>query len=530
MHKIVIVDDEPSIRQGLAELLDWASLGYRIAGSAASGKEALLLFECIRPDLMIVDIRMPGMDGMELIRELKSRDPGIRIIVLSGYADFNYAREAIALGVDHYLLKPVDEDELSEILAVIKQALDGRAAERGREGRAERALRGERLGSLLSGAPADAATWEAELSYWGAAGDGYRVFLFEIESMAADGETSLAERQIGDRLAASYEKAFGIVFRTGAAIGLLLAERELRDSSRRRLMTMLTDWAEPLGCRVLAASGDGVGRAADIPRSYATARLRSQLRFFYDGADFIGDETVGRLPAPSAGPFDPELLTPLSERLYLAVSSGNASRTGPLLAEIGDLMLSAGVGESALKARFVQLLARLLEKLSERLPGARVASGIQEARLLEILGARGYDAMLGQIAGLLADVMRQVDDGGGEGQIRRLTQLIDSHFKDNLKLEKLAEAFNYNSAYLGKLFRAVTGESFNTYLDKVRIAKAKQLLQAGLKVYEVADQVGYANPDYFHGKFRKYEGVSPTAYRNRCLSSWSDTNDDGYGS
>lgn len=518
MYKIVLVDDEPSIREGLAELLDWESLGYCISGSAASGKEALSLNARIRPDLMIVDIRMPGMDGMELIRELKKEEADVRVLVLSGYADFNYARQAIALGVDNYMLKPVDEDELADNLRAIKRTLDEREAKREAEIRTVEARLSERLEAILSEAPASDATWAAEIASWAGEDAGFRVVLIDV---AADGEGAApARRQIAERLKGMYEKTgSGLVFDAGASIGLLLADSLLRDSARRRLTTALRDWAALAGCRVFASAGDGVRDAAGIPVSLAAAKLRARQRFFYDGADFIDDETACRLPSRPASSLDPEALFRQAERLYLAVCSGSEARVGPLVEEIGDLMLAAGEGENSLKARFVQLLTRLLEKLSVHRPGAGSVPALLESKLLAIHRASGYRTMLDQISALLGEAIRLTDDGGGERQIRKMLQLIDTHYKDNLKLEKLAEAFNYNSAYLGKLFKSVTGDSFNAYLDKVRIAKAKQLLQAGHKVYEAAEQVGYPNPDYFHGKFRKYEGLSPGAYRSRFGSS-----------
>ena len=96
-----------------------------------------------------------------------------------------------------------------------------------------------------------------------------------------------------------------------------------------------------------------------------------------------------------------------------------------------------------------------------------------------------------------------------------MIDLINRNYFENLKLETLADVFNYNSAYLGKLFKNVTGEYFNTYVDKVRIEKAKQLLDQGMKVYQVAEKVGYTNVDYFHSKFRKYVGTSPSAHRKK---------------
>ena len=112
MYRVIIVDDEPVIRRGLRETIEWDALGLEVAGEAADGAEALKLIREIRPEILITDIRMPEMDGLELIREVKKLDFSIKITILSGYSDYDYLKAAIRLGVDNYLLKPIDNDEL----------------------------------------------------------------------------------------------------------------------------------------------------------------------------------------------------------------------------------------------------------------------------------------------------------------------------------------------------------------------------------------------------------------------------------
>ena len=112
MYRVIIVDDEPVIRRGLRETIEWDALGLEVAGEAADGAEALKLIREIRPEILITDIRMPEMDGIELIREVKKLELNIKITILSGYSDYDYLKAAIRLGVDNYLLKPIDNDEL----------------------------------------------------------------------------------------------------------------------------------------------------------------------------------------------------------------------------------------------------------------------------------------------------------------------------------------------------------------------------------------------------------------------------------
>lgn len=131
MYSVLIVDDELSIREGLVTLLDWESLGYRVVDTAANAIEARYKVELYSPDLMIIDIRMPGKDGLELIRELREDDEAdMHIIILSGYADFSYAKRALSYGIDNYLLKPVDEDELQQYLSSLSDVLNARTIDR----------------------------------------------------------------------------------------------------------------------------------------------------------------------------------------------------------------------------------------------------------------------------------------------------------------------------------------------------------------------------------------------------------------
>jgi two-component system response regulator YesN len=121
--------------------------------------------------------------------------------------------------------------------------------------------------------------------------------------------------------------------------------------------------------------------------------------------------------------------------------------------------------------------------------------------------------MLDEVKTRLTDLTAKLGGTDGSGTMKLVTDFIERHFSEQLRLETLADLFNYNSGYLGKLFKSHTGETFNTYLDKVRIEQAIKLLREGHKVHQVAERVGYANVDYFHAKFKKYKGVSPSSFK-----------------
>jgi two-component system response regulator YesN len=184
---------------------------------------------------------------------------------------------------------------------------------------------------------------------------------------------------------------------------------------------------------------------------------------------------------------------------------------------MGAGWLVAGASEQELKAGFVASMSAAISRLSLKRPELREQLQTLNARTASLYGEYRYGQLLERLFLIGKDISNRLseDDGGPDKQVRKMIELIHRNSSDSLKLEALAEALGYSSSYLGKLFKSATGENFNTYLDKVRIGKAKELLRQGKKVYEVAERVGYTNVDYFHAKFRKYVGSSPISFRKK---------------
>ncbi|WP_164820193.1 response regulator, partial [Paenibacillus pasadenensis] len=190
MFKLLIVDDEPAIREGLQTLVDWERHGFRVAGLGVDGEDGLRLFRELEPDLVVVDIRMPKRSGLELVEEIRRSDRACRVLVLSGHADFAYAQQAIRLGIEGYLLKPVDEEELEAYAERISQSLREERRETG--GGADGPDREAALLALLDGS-ADAPD-EAEAADLAGGPGPWRVLLVEPPEGDAAGAERLRER------------------------------------------------------------------------------------------------------------------------------------------------------------------------------------------------------------------------------------------------------------------------------------------------------------------------------------------------
>lgn len=510
MYKVLLVDDEPRIREGLATLIEWEELGFVVADTAANGIEALDKAARIAPDLLIADIRMPEMNGLELVKALRERGADLHVLILSGYADFEYAKQAMTMRIDGYLLKPVDEDELIDYLRGLRKELDAEYEARRLDGRtrepdSEAAI----LATLAAGDEGGEAPAPPR-----AARDWTTSQIVLVKPYEPTDRETMAFARIKRRLAEKFEgDGRGLVFSIEPYIGLLLKDgMEGERDSRARYEEIRAACAEQ-GCDFAAASGTVVAGWQAIRDSYEDALQVMKHRFFLESGWIVPVSAVSSLGQKSRAEAEPFDGSAAAAKLALALGAAGPERLTELAKETEAALIASGAGEAEFKSEFVQLMAGVLDKLSVSHP--ELPSREFRARLLELYNENRIADFTAKISGMLTDLADSLDSAPADKQIAKMIDLIQRNYRDNLKLEKLGELFNYNSAYLGKLFKSATGESFNTYLDKIRIDRAKALLEQGMKVYQVAEQVGYASVDYFHSKFRKYEGVSPSAYKKK---------------
>lgn len=504
MYKVLIVDDERLIREGLQTLIDWEAHGFRVAGAADDGSDALDKLPRLQPDVIIVDIRMPGMDGLNMMRVIQEREiKPPHFIILSGHAEFQYAREALRLKADSYLLKPVDEEELIANLAKLRAVLD---QERQEPPSPWKRTREQIIAAVLSGEGDAISDFEAEKAGFG--WSGYELILVRPQSrseidptIAAGWKTKLAEAFDADGTGAvlSLDAHAGIVLKDGV--------------SHSKALSKIEKAAEEWGISFTAVSGGRTGSFRELGQSFQRALELMEHRFFYEGGR-IYDRRPEEGPGTAASGGDPELQA-IQGKLFLALDLGDGEKAAAVIRDAGAAMSAAGWSEHSIKTGFARMMGGAIAQLSRSRPEMEAKSRVWTAELFDMHGEFRFSGLLDRLAGMAHAIAGELSSGGSGQLIRRMTDLIRRRYSENLKLEMLAEILNYNSSYLGKLFKNATGEHFHTYLDKVRIEKAKELLEQGMKVYQVAEQVGYSNVDYFHAKFRKYVGISPSAYRKK---------------
>lgn len=541
MYKAMIVDDEPAIREGLSSIIDWGDCGFRIVDTAGNGREALEKFGEHRPELVIVDIRMPGMSGLEVIRSIREKNgEPFHFLILSGYADFDYARQAMGFGVDGYLLKPVDEEEMSTELKRVRQSIEDEK-EDGKWGRQPSHER-HWIEALLFPVHGEQARNAAESSdslhraskqaqYQNSDGKreqpplpaldwrSYQVILLDLRIPDWDRQArqSAAKQRLTE---ICREQGRGIVFEAGIYMGLLLPTMLQTEEDAVQLLATWQLELKPWATEIYVAAGDPVATLNDIPRSFEQA-LRLLERTFLFRAERVmlsGDlHELETVETEWSGASDSASVDPLryAEKLYYALDMANGKAATRVIKEMEVQFPRVYRTESAIKAAFAQTFTLALNKYATGQDHSRT---VLEEHSSWITNVYAYSTLGELVDHSLEHVLQwigQTDTGGKDIIMKQMINFIHSHYDENLRLELLADMFNYNSGYLGKLFKSHTGEAFNAYLDKVRIERARELLAQGIKVHQVAERVGYANADYFHSKFKKYAGMSPSSYRNR---------------
>ncbi len=506
MYRVLIVDDEPMIRAGLQTLIDWERYGFQVVGDAMNGREAMSKYAELGPHLMIIDIRMPVMDGLQVIEEIRKTDAVCRFLILTGYADFDYAKRAIIGQVDGYVLKPVDEDEIVTELMRINKYLQKqeKISQIGMKSEAQR--REECIQALLAADGDQLSKPDDVEALIGASNGGYQVLLLQLaQSQRADSRIYAVIQQ---RLIDLFEtnKRRGIVFAANPYFGVLLTEPVVNEGARSRIYSEIK---AALPDHIFhGAIGRVVKQIKEVSNSFGEAANLLTNHFLFDD-ELIAQHDVIQV---SEHPATLDIVS-LAEKLYYAMDMGNKESLEHWLQLAGTKLIAYDSSEHGLKTNYAQLISMVLNKLAGL--NDKTYTIVQNAMpiIVQIYEQPNLSAIQNRIRQQLCDLTNQISVSSNEPLLKQIMDFVERHYAENLKLDTLAELFNYTSGYLGKIFKNYTGAHFHTYLDQIRIQKAIELLGEGHKVHQVAQRVGYANADYFHSKFKKYVGESPSSYK-----------------
>lgn len=513
MYSVLIADDEPNILTGLKYIIDWGAYGFKIEYEATNGLDALDLILNKMPNLVMLDVKMPKMSGIDIVKTARKAGYKGRIIILSGYTDFEFTQAAVEFNVDYYFAKPVDEDDLAD--AVKKIASQFRRQDRLSD--TYNCYREKAKGIILKDILLNRADFtEIDLDDINLNSDVYQVVIYEQYSHNDKKLTFKFSDLLN--LANQKSRSYDTITIDDNEIILLKGPYTLHKFkeflSRYDDIDMRPEKDSPLDS-LFIAYGSEVFDIRDVHKSYEEAQQLLKRRFFCSP----DQHTIGSSELPSKSQSDnmkvtPALLKNYCESFVNVLQTGKKNQIKPLLDNLHKDLFYSTYDVGRIKLFLTDLFLSVKEKIAHLYQNTDL-SFMKNADIIDFISKKYY---LYEIMTYFQDqfetILNAIGNPSSDDVIENVIIYIRHNYMHDIKLENLAPMFGYNSSYLGKIFTKKMKITFNSFVDNVRIDKAKSLLErSNLKVYEIADRVGYHNVDYFHTKFKRYVNMSPAEYR-----------------
>lgn len=395
MYKVLLVDDEPVIRDGLRVIVDWTAIGFEVVAAVCDGEQALAWLDVNEADLLVTDVKMPKVNGIELVGELRKTNSHLRVIVISGYDEFEYVRAMTPLGIENYLLKPINETEFECTLQNIAGKLLREKRSKAMVELDENLIRQNIINRWLYG---------------------------------TIGEQELSDRALFLGFDLDGAPYCPVMFRFPK--DAVPVSRQISNDIFKTCQHILNDW----------------------PLCYCAQNYDGETLALFSGWNETAMILLARCVKTVGSTYDMDLLVAVGQHVELYWQ----------------------VAQSFQVAR-------------------------KQAVLLDIQKYLGAD-------------QQNLEDKSPFSV--RLAQYVLEHFREEISLKQIAIHFKGNAAYIGQIFKRDMGKSFVEYLKSIRLEKAKYLLRTTEKsTCDIAQIVGFTNPNYFFTIFKKETGISPTAYR-----------------
>ncbi|MCX7711804.1 MAG: response regulator [Clostridia bacterium] len=517
---MLLIDDEPSVLEGLKIMVDWGRYGFSICGEATNGEDALEIIKACNPHLVITDIRMPAMDGLQLIKTVsQSAMICSKFIILSGYDEFSYIQAAMRYSVSDYILKPLDDEELNTVInRVAKQLREAYLSEEATNQQLAfiinndvyRIIHGEKKQSLYK-----------RIKFILDIGDeeAIQCVLIELDHPARDSRDAerveVLERK--KRISSAIKDVLGLrnvlhLFEDNEGRFFILANKGMKGAFS--LETCIQQIREKImnefRSSISVAISDEVKGIESLQKVYEQASLALKYKFFK------GEDSTINYKEVRGTPLCYDLCDIDASGMREDIRNGNMEG---LHRKIDQVFSS--FSKSFTAPETVKMFVNNLQFEGIQLVRSRNGSmeGLSE-ELLEFNQDMESTTLAKLKKGCLQFCKRLIEKFEQSPQettkdvISEIKQYILLHYSEDLKLQELAKQFYLNPVYLGQLFKKNTGMSFNEYLHFVRIGEAKKLLQrTPMKMNEIAQTVGYHDAEYFTAKFKAITKCLPSDYK-----------------
>ena len=534
--KILLVDDEEQVRKIIAKKIMWEKLGYELIGNVGNGREALELIEVNEPDVVLTDIRMPFMDGLELASRLKEEYPDIKVIIFSGFDEFEYAKQALKYNVIEYILKPVNIEEMTEILRKVRQSIvDDILKKRNIEKLREAYMKGlpvikERfLTDLIHGKLKSRAEIQQKMSLYQiplAFQEGYLVTTLMLTDKKIDRTNAIEgidqeERQyfsvkqyLEEMLQNQYDNIF---LRTTSGWSVILGIR--KGERGRKVVMLLNNFCRSckklLDIEITAGVGSVVSDIMEIESSYQESKeALGYYRIMGKGkAIYIQDVEPGQ---------NESLLSEekLEDQLMVSIKFGSEEKVCQCIDEIVDQAEGKKIHDNQVMIYYISLVINLMKFAEKCDVHTGDGEDISRDYIEQIFQIKSADRMKEWMKEICLNIQKEIGREREDATLKLINQakaFIEMHYQEpSLSVEMICQELHISPAYFSTIFKKEVGESYVSYLTDLRLKKALELLKDTTdKTYVIAEKVGYSEPNYFSYVFKKKFGVAPSKYYKR---------------
>ncbi|WP_339203794.1 response regulator [Paenibacillus sp. FSL K6-3182] len=523
MYKVLLVDDEELDLEGMKRFIPWSELGMEVKGSVNNALSACEIIDEQPIDILVSDVNMPYMSGLELARIALERKPNMRIIFVSGYQEFSYVQQALSLKAYNYVLKPMDDNELVSSLLKVKQDLDEENKQREVEEAYQQMIpiaKSDFLIHVLEGLETtEGVSMSKLILHYGFDQLNWpiRVAIMELDNQSLRQTENASSQREWSR------NSLQIVHETIQKIGMLpyckLSSQRiailLEDKAIGQTVKTLCDaLSQHLTVSITTGLGEAVHSIEQLQVSYRQAIEAIEGKMFLGKGDIIKYEEVRAEP----GMLDARILDTRMKALLKAMEGYELVR---IYDEFENLFASA----SSLRSRFTvhhmtsYIIWKLDQYLSEMNEDLFELLGIDIHHLEVLMQFETINDIRSWLVKLLYEISERLQKKNvmkDSKFIRSVTKSIKERMSENITLKDMALQFSFSPSYMGFLIKEKSGHTFNELLVHLRMEKACELLnQPGIKIYEVADQVGYRYLPYFSRQFKEKFGMTPMEYRKR---------------
>lgn len=532
LYRIILVDDEEEVRKGIIRKIDWEALGFQVVGDAENGQDALEKIEQLEPDVVMTDIRMPYMDGLTLTSWIRQKYPSVKVLIFSGFDDFEYAQKAIKLNVTEYILKPVNVEELTRILNRVRENLDQEIEQRRDVDRLRESylsslpiLRELFLNDMVRGnMPAENIRQKLEeykIDILGA--EKWLTAVINVENEASE-ETGLTLHQEKELIPISVKsllednlKDYCRFMAFNSAVGVTLIAAVDGERKQTSLIDLLGDICKEIKRILQVTVTIGIG--------YFSRELEQLPAAYQSAVDALGyREIVGTGKTIYINDMEPvsrgklQLETRDEADLIAVVKFGTREKIEAASQKLCCRMEGARVHMRQLQVYQMSIINCLIRLMQQQDLELGTMFGTDEMYGKVIYGnmkPEEFASVITEVGCRMNEAMNRERDKTAKKVILEAKQYILDHYQDpELSVDVMCRQLHMSPAYFSTVFKRETGQTYIAYLTEVRLDKAVELLNTtDDKTYVIAQKVGYQEQNYFSYVFKKRFGISPTKFR-----------------